>query len=334
MKTNFIILTTFLLITLISCEKKESETPNNESSLINQSKAHLFLKSGSTIYSDDNGNNYLSIYFNSDTRYHIYSVLFVQDKKYRLSISGNYCGLVDFLLLNSKKDTLSYGEQGDIGITRKYIIWHSSITDTFFISVNYTDNINFHTYEYHLTFEEISANRLYWRGLALDCSGDWFINSNDYLTLACHNSSFSKWAKIVEDSLFNFKLCFQIGLKSGIPDIYTGVALFASDNINEMVNLPVRCYEFKVIGPSTWEFWVWNNSISRVWGVTPKSLNRGPGSWNEILVEKENYGYLIRLNNDTIKTNTNFFLKDNGLYLVVDDQKDDTVYFRDVELIK
>ncbi len=334
MKTYFITLATFLILTFISCEKKDSDIPDDKSSLIKQSEAHLFLKSGSTIYSDDEGNKYLSIYFDPETLHHIYSVLFVKDKKYRLSVSGNYCEPVDFLLLNSNRDTLAHGEQGDVGLTRKYIVWHSIITDTFFISVNYTDNINFHTYEYYLTLEEISTNRLYWRGLTLDCSGDWSINSDDYLTLACYSSSFSKWAKIVDDSLISFTLGYQIGLKSGIPDIYTGVAVFASDDIKEMVNLPEECYEFKIIGPATWEYWVWHGSISRTWGETPKNLNSGPGSWNELQIEKRNYGILVLLNNDTIKPPTSVWLRDNGLYLVVDDQKIDSVYFKDVELIK
>jgi len=326
-------LTSVLLATLLSCEK-ERDLQNDDSSLESRSEAYLNLKSSESIYSDENGNKYLSVIFSPDTLEHIYSVPFEKDKKYNLSIKGNYCGSVDFLLLNSNKDTLFDGEQGDIGLTRKYIVWQSNITDTFFISVCYTDDINFHTYEYYLTFEELTIHRINWKALTLDCSGDWFINSDDYLTLACHNSSYSKWAKIIDNSLFNYMLSFQIGLKSGIPDIYTGVAFFASDQLFEMVNLPDKCYEFKIIGPSSWELWTWTGGVGRDIGETLYSLNRGQGAWNEMQIEIVNDSVKLNVNSENVKSYKNLNFLDNGLYLTVDDQKDDTIYFKDIELIK
>jgi hypothetical protein len=333
MRTHIIFLASFLLLILFGCEK-ENNVQNDDSSLKNSSEAHLYLKSSETIYSDENGNKYYTLTFNSDTLKHIYSVLFEKDKKYNLSITGDFCGAIDFLLLNSNKETLFYGEQGDIGLTRKYIVWQSDITDTFYISISYTEDINFHTYEYHITFEELTIHRLNWKGLVLDCSGDWFINADDYLTLAIHNSSYSKWAKIVDNSLLNFKLNFQVGLKSGIPDIYTGIAFNASDNLFEMVNLPDKCYEFKIIGPSSWEQWTWNNGVGREWGETSNSLNRGEGAWNEMQVETLDDSIKLSVNTERVKSFKNLYFMDNGLYLAVDDQKEDTIYFRDIKLIK
>lgn len=334
MRTTCILLISILIIALNGCKKGDDPPAVHEPSLSDQAELFLFLKSGESIYSDVEGNKYLSLTFNPDTLQHVYSILFEKDKKYNLSIKGNYCSPVDFLLLNPERDTLFHGEQGNIGNSRKYIVWQSTITDTLFLLIRYTEDINFHTYQYQVTFEEISVHALNWKGLSFECSGDWLIDQQDHLALVCHNSSYSKWARIVDNSLFNYDLEFKVGLKSGIPDIYTGTAFYANEELFEMVNLPSRCYEFKIIGPSTWEQWTWNQGVGRDWGETSTSLNRGEGAWNEMKMEILNDSIWLGVNGETVKSFKNISFMNNGLLLVVDDQKEDTVFFKDFVLNK
>ena len=318
-----------LLSSFLGCEMDEPIHPEDTPDLIN-TEACLSLKSG-PIYYDDHGNKYLQLTFSQDTLSHLYSVLFEDGKKYNLSIKGESCITVDLLLLNSQNDTICSGMQGDVGCTRKYITWESTESDTFYIRASYTGEINFHVLDYQITFEELTINQLIWNDLILECSGDWFIDDNNYLALACHNSSYSKWARIANSLPTGYKLAFETGLHSGIPDIYTGVAFKANDEINDMVNLPQYCYEFKLLGPCGWELWRWQGSVSRDMGYTSVSLNRGEGSWNQVEAELSDNSIELSVNSELVRTVASGS-DETGLYLTVDDQKNDTVYFRNIEI--
>jgi hypothetical protein len=327
-----------IIVAICGCEKStnfqdESSISNND--LIVLSEFHLQLKSGQTIYSDNSGNKYYTLNFNPDTLEHIYSVFLEKGKKYYITISGNQAYPVDMFLLTSSKDTLFYGETVDIPIMKKYIVWESNITDTMFVSLIYNEDINFHTYYYQLTFEELTIKRLIWDNLEFEYSGDWFINNDNYLTLVCHNSSYTKWVRIDDNSLNNFEFSYEVSLQSGIPDIYTGIAFYATDKMQEMFNMPIDCYEVKIIGPTSWEVWTWRyGGMGRYWGETQVSLNRGQGSWNNIFIKTSNDSVSLKVNNEQVNKFKNVHFMDNGLYITVTDNKVDTVYFKDIELTK
>ena len=149
MKTLNFILIILMTVTISSCEKnndfQDSEILiNNE--LFELSEADLRLKSGQSIYKDNSGNKYFSFNFNPDTLKHVYTVFFEKGKKYYLTVSGDHAYPIDMHLITSTMDTLFYGETVDIPIMKKYIVWESTNTDTMFITVAYTEDINFHTY--------------------------------------------------------------------------------------------------------------------------------------------------------------------------------------------
>lgn len=338
MKTLQLLICAILLAAVTGCEKnldlQEDENPF-ENELLEISEAHFYLKSGESIYRDTAGNKYYSFNFNPDTLQHIYTVYFEEGKKYYLTVSGENAYPVEMHLINSAMDTLFYGETVDIPIMKKYIVWESTVTDTMFVSVVYPEDINFHTYHLQLTFEELTITTLNWNNLILECSGDWFVNADNDLTLACHNSSYIKWVRILDNSLFNYDFSFSVSLKSGIPDIYTGVAIYAADEMIDMFNIPDGCYEFKIVGPVSWEVWTWfGDGLGRYWGETSVSLARGEGAWNSIRITTENDSVNTYVNDELVNEFRNLNFLDNGLYITVEDSKDDTVYFRNAQLIK
>jgi hypothetical protein len=327
-----------IILSTMSCEKDtETKVDSNqtENELLDKSEAHFSLKSGQTIYADKSGNKYYNFNFNPDTLERIYSVYFEEGKKYYLTVSGENAYPINMYLLTSNKDTLFYGETVDIPIMKKYIVWESTVTDTMFVDLAYSEEINFHTYNYQLTFEELTIHTIQWNNLTLECSGDWFVNSDNILTLICYNSSYIKWARIVDNSLFNFDFSYKVSLKSGIPDIYSGIAFYGSKELQEMFNIPIGCYEFKVIGPMSWETWVWSDGgMGRYWGEIPTSLLRGENSWNELKVKTFNDNFELSINSEIVDSAKNVHFMDNGLYITIEDSKADTIFFKDITLIK
>jgi hypothetical protein len=329
-------ITIFLFITLIGCDKTETDGSPNDGFPIDELpnvESHLSFKSGYPIYSDDEGNKYLTVVFDKDHLEHLYSLTFEEGKKYHLAISNNYCEFIDFLILTGSADTLFYGIQGDIGMTRKYIYWETDVSETYYLSIRYTGDINFNVYEYHVTFEEIVSYSIQWNDLTLICSGDWFITSENYLALACHHTSFYKWAKIEDNSLFNYTIEASIGLKSGIPDIYTGIAIYGSDEMSKMFHMPYYCIDCKIIGPSAWEQWGWHGVVGRSNGLTTEILNRGEGAWNHIKIKTHQDSIQYWVNSELVIEERNTISMHNGVYFTVEDMKNDTVYFKDTVLV-
>lgn len=319
-----------ILLSLWCCNKDNDLIPDRQT-LTERSEEYLSLKSGESIYSDSTGNEYYTFSFNPDTTERVFSVRFEAGKKYYLTVSGEQAYFVDMKLLNSARDTLFFGETADIPIMKKYVVWESDEDETMFILVRYTDDINFHTFTFHLTFEELTTHSLYWNDFILECSGDWLINSENFLMLACHNTAYVKWARIVDNSLFNYDFSCSIGLLSGIPDLYTGIGIYGSELPDEMFNMPA-CYEVKILGPASWERWIWNGFIAREWGNTPTSLNRGEGMWNTMRVTTLNDYIEFYVNEVKVTSFNNVYFMDNGLYLTVMDTKSDTVFFKDLIL--
>lgn len=327
-----------LTAVLLSCEKNDTLGPDSattDTEIVKKSEAHLQLKSTESVYTDNAGNKYYSLNFNPDTLEHVYSVYFEKGKKYYLTIAGEQAFPVEMHLITSENDTLFYGEITDVPTLKKYIIWESTISDTLYVAVSYTEDINFHTYYFQLTFEELSIKTLLYNGLTWECSGDWFIGHDNQLALACQNTSIVKWARIVDNTLFNYEFSCEVGLKSGTPDIYTGIVFYAADEIQDMYNMPMGGYEFKIMGPTHCNLWTWTEGgYGCQYAECSTRLNQGEGTFNDLSVKTDFDNITLYANSEEVYAFRNVCFMDNGLYLTVWDMKEDTLYFNNIRLIK
>ncbi|MCB0823582.1 MAG: hypothetical protein KDC09_12850 [Bacteroidales bacterium] len=319
-----------LVLIIYSCVDKAEEVKD---SLEGSAEKTLSIEPGYKFYTNENNDAYELVVFNPEILSHIYAVKFEEGKKYHISISGEYCGPIYFALKNEAGNVLFTGEQGSISFDRKYIVWTSNTTETMYIQVQYVDNINFHTYEYHLTFEEVNTAILPWQGMEMECSGDWFVTSDNKLGVALHTSSYTKWARVKSQDLNKYYFSVEMSLASGTPDIYTGLAFLGSDDIREMNNMPQSCRELKILGPASWEVWYWSSGgVSRYWGTTATNLNMGLDAWNKLAIDNTQDTLELFVNDEMVDRFRNTLLLGTGLYLVADDQKDDTLFFRNPEL--
>lgn len=330
-------------LVLLGCQKDPVDIPwhtQTEINLADSAERFLRIEKNKQIYLDENQNAYFPVSFDYQHLSHIYGVYLEKDVKYTISISTNNfsCDPIAFNLLTSDLDTLFKGEQANMSYTRKYICWTSNVSDTFYISSQYKDDINFHTYNYQLTFEELSTKVIQWENLKFQCSGDWFVNDQGYLSLACNNTLYSKWAKVINDSLYNYDFSYLVSPESGIPDSYTGIACYASENIFDMLNMPASCYNISVAGPSTWKLEYWymetGGGISFDWGTTSQNLAIGAGSWNKISVTTFGDSIAYSVNSEEVKRLRNLSFMKNGLYITVEDSKNDTLFFNNIKLTR
>jgi hypothetical protein len=115
----------------------------------------------------------------------------LKGKKYNISLAGPDIYMVDFNLLKSNLDTLFFGVWNMLN-SQKYIAWTANVTDTFYVDIKYNGEINFNTYFYRLTFEDLTTKELKWNDLNLTCSGDWLIDDEGNLALVCHQTCYKK----------------------------------------------------------------------------------------------------------------------------------------------
>jgi len=340
---NLIYTSAVLSFVFLGCQKDPVENPGNitpEINLADSAENFLTIEKNMYIYTDENHNAYIPVSFDYNHLSHVFGVYLEKDKKYNISISSNTntTYFLDFTLLTSVADTLFKGEQGNPGYTKSYIYWTSSVSDTFYVSVKFKSDINFHTYDYQMTFEEVSIRLIEWGNLKLSCSGDWFINDQGYLSLTCHDSKYEKWAKVMDDSLFNYEFSYLVSPESGIPDSFTGIACYASENIFDMMNMPESCFNLAVAGPSVWrlEYWYMDTGggVGYDWGNTSQNLSMGKGSWNKIALITYGDSLVYAVNNEEVKRQRNFYFMKNGLYITVEDSKNDTLFFKDLILTK
>ena len=148
MRDKIIPLFVIAAISFFACEKENP--PEIEDSL--NIEYHFSLKSGEIAYSDEDGNHYYTGVFDKDTLQKNYSILIEKNINYRLSLSDIDCENVEFYFLEPDLDTLYHGEQANQGNTLQYIHVQSAVTDTFFISLRYTGDINFHKKSFHLRY--------------------------------------------------------------------------------------------------------------------------------------------------------------------------------------
>lgn len=331
-KLSFLLLIPALI--LVGCEK--DETPDDaRSELEKRTEKILSIKSTEQVYTDEDKNEYIDFEFDINKTACTYGVYLLKGKKYNISVSGPEIQIVDFNLLRSNLDTLFFGEWNMMN-SQKYIAWTSDVSDTFYVDIKYTGEINFNTYTYRLTFEELTTKELQWNNLNLLCSGDWLVTDEGYLALACHQTMYRKWAKIENDSLYNYQFSYDISNQSGIPDNFAGIACYAGSTVADMFNMPVPCYNLFVDGPAFWslEAWFGDGSVGREFGNTSTNIRNGAGQWNTFGLETCGDSVRCIINDENVYSFRNVHFMTNGLYIVIEDSKRDTIYLKDIALIR
>jgi len=333
MRNVFLILILPVCI-LSGCENEETrDDPQDE--LQKRAEKILSIKSTQQVYTDENSNEYIDIVFDINKTSCTYGVYMLKGKKYNISAAGPDIYFVDFNLLRSNLDTLFFGAW-NMPNSQKYIAWTADVTDTFYVDIKYNGEINFNTYIYRLTIEDLTTKELKWNDLNLTCSGDWILDDEGNLLLACHQTSYRKWAKIQNDGLYNYQFSYNLTNQSGMTDNYVGMACYAGNSISDMFNMPVPCYNFFVNGPALWslEYWYERDGVGFEHGNTSTNIRVGVGQWNNFGIET--YGDSIRcfVNNESVFKFRNLSFMTNGLYIVIEDSKKDTVYLKDITLTR
>ncbi len=312
-----------LALILFSC--KEKINPNENEPETKKLKM-LFLDPLKKAYYNNQNQRYLQIAFKSDTTEYFYGIVAESGKKYRILIYGTYMESIYLDLSDEDTNFIATGQQADVGLSSKYIVYEPQKTDTVIISVA-TDNQNNVGIPFYLTVEEIGTYELQWKNRTWICDGDWTVNSDGNLMFKGFNSGFSKWIMLKNSDLKNFTATVEFNSNSETLATFIGIAFNASSEIFDMLNLPANSCQFKISGTNDWEFW-WismQKSISREIGVFTNDINVGLNNF-----KIENYESIKCHVNDSlcyepINCNTGF----NELFITIEDKNADEFVFTD-----
>ncbi len=329
MRTFRLIMLMFTLLSFAACsnDEKDDTVPGDPTSLESMVEKDLSLKDGRKVYADDSQNEYHTVIFDADHLVHVYKVNLDQGKKYRMSISGDVAYDIDFLLMRSEEDTLFRGEYQMELPPRTQIYWTANSTGIYYLKASMQD-VNFHTYTCRLIVEEITTISMEYGGLNLQCSGDWFMSPQGKLAVALHETGTFKYARIMHDKI-NYTFSMMVSRSSGRPDNYIGIDCYASPGIWDGDNIPASGYLFDVIGPASWRLSYWHpqGSVGFEYGTLPENLPLGSSYQYETGVRTIGDSIAFSVNGIELKKMRNEWMLDTGLYIVVDDTKQDTIYF-------
>lgn len=292
----------------------------------------LSLKSGMRVYTDSSGNEYHTVIFNSTDTIHVYKINLQEGKMYNMVLSRDCAYWTDFYLLKTETDTMFTGE-GVMGPDiRNQIYWRATATGTYYIVLEYSD-ANFHDYECRLVIEEMTTFNLTYNGLELLCSGDWKVNDSGYLTLTMHEALGYKWAKVLNNPYY-YTFSYNYTRASGKPDNYVGIECYATDEVQYLDNIPKAGYLFDVIAPSGWRIGTYHIEGDAGWwyGNLPENLPLGNNYWHNISVTTFNDSLAFSVNNIEAYKQRNYEMLDQNLYIMVNDRRQDEVWFKDLKL--
>lgn len=331
MATKYLTLLLPALFIIVGCEK---ENPPEEEEKLNI-EYHFQLKSGEIAFSDEEGNYYYTGVFDMDTLNKNYSISIEKDIKYRISLSDIDCENVDFYFLEPDLDTLYHGEQANQGNTLQYIHVQSAVTDTFFITLSYTGDINFHKKEFHLAIEDITIAELEWAGQTWEGTRDWIVNNDGNLEIAMHNTGSHRWLRLKDPELLDYEMDVSMAFKSGSPESLAGIASNASEEIRENVNVPSQGYSFLIKGPYSFQVWYAHGTggTGFEYGYTSERLNTGETP-NKISLSNIKDSLLYSINDERVYEFKNLSFMTSYVYLVLEDIRLDTLVFYDFNLNK
>ena len=323
---------TFLLLATLVIMGCEKETPPEEEENL-PIEYHFQLKSGEIAYSDEDGNYYYSGVFDMDTIQKNYSISIEKDINYRISLFDIDCENVDFYFLKPDLDTLYHGEQANQGNTLQYIHVNSPVADTFFITLRYTGDINFHKKEFHLAIEDITIAELDWKGHTWEGTRDWIVNGEGNLQIAMHNTGSYRWLRLKDPDLLDYELEVSMAFKSGLPETLAGIATNASEEIRQNVNVPSQGYSFLIKGPYSFQVWYAHGTggTGFEYGYTSERLNTGETP-NKISLNSVKDSLQYSINDERVYEFKNLSFMTSYVYLIVEDSRMDTLVFDDFKL--
>lgn len=329
MKKSYLIYFVFLLIAgsvFLSCTKENIE---DQPPAAGDFTKYLEIDEIKRAYYDSYQRRYETNEFSIDNSIFKYLITIEAGVKYRVMLYGNYMGSVDLKLLSLNNDTVLIGEQANVGHTAEYFLWDAQKNDTLVIEISANDP-SVYNQPYYLSFEEIGTYQLNWKGYNWLCDGDWEVNSDDQLVYFGYKSGFTKWAKLLDQNITSYHVELEFFSKDGFLDNFIGMAVYASDNIFYMINLPEISTQFKINGINAWELWginMGNKGIGREIGNFENSFLAG----KNILSAFVNVDSLSFLVNQEVAiegpVNSNFY---NGFYITYEDFDSDSTRFTNI----
>lgn len=329
MRDKIIPLLAVIVLSLTACEKENPPEPENLLDI----EYHFSLKSGQIAYSDEDGNHYYTGVFDKDTLQKNYSIFIEKDVNYRLSISDIDCENIEFLFLEPDLDTIYHGEQANQGNTIQHIHIQSAVSDTFYISLRYTGDINFHKKSFHLAIEDITIQSFQWAGHTWEGTRDWTINQNGELNISLHNTGSYRWLRLKKPDLLNYELEVYMAFESGLPESLAGIATNASDEIRTNANVPYQGYSFLIKGPYSFQVWYAHGQggTGYDYGYTSERLNTGDTP-NKIFLSNIKDSLSYSINDERVYEFNNRSFMTSYVYLMVEDNRLDTLNFTDFKL--
>ena len=313
----------------MACEKEDPSTPEKKLDV----EYHFSLKSGQVAYSDEEGNQYYTGVFDKDTLQKNYSIFIEKDIDYRLSLFDIDCENIEFYFLEPDLDTLYHGEQANQGNTLQHIQVQATVSDTFFISVRYIGDINFHKKNFHLAIEDITIQDLEWAGHMWEGTRDWNIKPDGNLYISLHNTGTYRWLRLKNPDLLNYEMEVSLTFESGLPETLAGITSNASDEIRSNANVPLQGYSFLIKGPYSFNVWYAHGQggTGYEYGYTSERLRTGETP-NKIFLSniKDSLAYYI--NDELVYEFNNLSFMTSYIYLLVEDSKLDTIKFSDFKL--
>ena len=312
-----------------ACEKENPPEPTLDI------EYHFSLKSGEIAYADEDGNFYYTGVFDKDTLQKNYSITIEKDIDYRLSLFDVNCDNVEFLFLEPDMDTLYHGEQANQANTLQYINVNSPVADTFFITLRYTGDINFHKMEFHLAIEDVTIAELEWAGHLWEGTRDWTVNREGDLEIAMHKTGIYRWLRLKESNLLNYETEVSMAFKSGLPETLAGITSNGSTDIRANANVPMQGYSFLIKGPYSFQVWYAHGTggTGFEYGYTSERLNTGETP-NKIHLSNIDDHLEYSVNDEKVYELDNRSFMTSYLYLMVEDSKQDTLVFSDFNLEK
>ena len=310
-----------------SCNKEPDNNLQSKLTITKNLKLHPVKKA----YYDENKNRYESDVFTKEKEEFNYKISVEKGEKYRVLVYGFYMENVD-LFLYDKNDIVQTGVQANPEYTAKYFTFIADNTDSLIIQLKAT-NSNIYSMDFYLCFEQLNAYKLYWKGHTWLCDGDWEVNSNNQLEFKGNKSGFSKWIKLDDTELIDYKVEVDVNIENGFINNFVGIAVTASNEIFNMINLPEICEQFKINNQNSWENWIINvgnggGGIGRDFGELTGNFNIGS---NIIKAEIQPNSLYFYLNNElAVKTFRNFRHK-KQFYFTCEDFDENTIKVNNIE---
>lgn len=320
-----IILLCLISIVISACKKDDVSPQTTENVNSVSIDKYLSLHPVKKAYYNDSSNRYEMNQFTSAQTEFNYSLDLTAGNKYRVLLYGFPMSNVNLELRDANENVIEVGEQANVGFTAKFYVFETTNITDYHIHIDASTS-TYYNQNFFLTFEEIGTYSLNWKGHNWICDGDWEINGNDQLVHRGHNSGFSKYAKLSDQYYTSAVSTVEfVAGNAGLSSL-TGIAVNASDEIFEMINLPAVCRLFRLTGSNSYVFWTINNGVGNFPGTLSQPMIPGLNQL-ECSVQSDSIRYSLNGVPELARMNDNF--SSHRVYLSVEDTGIDSVIIND-----